>query len=72
MVALVPWQALIDLIEPYNPKTSSNGLGPPYPFATMLIIHLVERRSSLSDPEIEDALRDVPTTLRFAGIRGMA
>ena len=36
MDQVVPWQALIDLIESHYPKTSSNGGHPPYPFATML------------------------------------
>jgi IS5 family transposase len=35
MDQVVPWQALIDLIEPHYPKTSSKGGRPPYPLATM-------------------------------------
>jgi IS5 family transposase len=31
MAAVVPWQALINLIEPHHPKTSSKGGRPPYP-----------------------------------------
>jgi transposase, IS5 family len=34
MDAVEPWQALIDLIEPHYPKTSSKGERPPYPLAT--------------------------------------
>ena len=30
MDQVVPWQALIDLIEPHYPKTSSKGGRPPY------------------------------------------
>jgi transposase, IS5 family len=40
MDAVVPWGALIELIEPYYPKTGSKGARPPYPVATMLRIHL--------------------------------
>ncbi len=36
MEVVVPWQALIDLIEPHYPKTSKKGGRPPYPLATML------------------------------------
>ena len=35
MEAVVPWQALLDLIEPHYPKTSKKGGRPPYPLATM-------------------------------------
>ncbi len=40
MEEVVPWQALIDLIEPHYPKTSKKGGRPPYPLATILRIHL--------------------------------
>ncbi len=59
---------LIDLIEPYYPKTSSKGGRPVYPLATMLRIHLMPQWYSLSDPAMEDALIEVPTMRRFAGI----
>ena len=32
--AVVPWQALIVLIEPHYPKTSKKGGRPPYPLST--------------------------------------
>ena len=68
MDQVVPWQALIDLIEPHYPKTSSKGGRPPYPLATMLRIHLMQQWYSLSDPAMEDALIEVGTIRRFAGI----
>jgi len=40
---VVPWKALIDLIYPHYPKTSSNGGRPPYPLANMLRIHLLQQ-----------------------------
>ena len=49
MEAVVPWQALIALIEPYYPKASKKGGRPPYPLATMLRIHLLQQWYSLSD-----------------------
>jgi transposase, IS5 family len=36
--------------------------------ATMLRIHLMQQWYSLSDPAMEDALIEVPTMRRFAGI----
>ena len=68
MEAVVPWSALIDLIEPSYPKTSSKGGRPPYPLETMLWIHLLQQWYDLSDPALEDALIEVPTMRRFAGI----
>jgi IS5 family transposase len=68
MEAVVPWQALLDLIEPHYPKTSKKGGRPPYSLATMLRIHLLQQWSSLSDPAMEEALIEVPTMRRFAGI----
>jgi IS5 family transposase len=36
MEAVVPWQALIELIEPKYLKPSKKGSRPPYPLATTL------------------------------------
>jgi IS5 family transposase len=63
-----PWQPLLDLIEPVYPKASSKGGRPPYPLATMLRIHLMQQWYSLSDLAMEDALIEVATIRRFAGI----
>ncbi len=68
MEKVVPWKALIDLIEPHYPRTSTKGGRPPYPLATMLRIHLMQQWYSLSDPDMEVALIEVPTMRRFAGI----
>lgn len=68
MEAVMPWSALIDLIEPHYPKTSSKGGRPPYPLETMLRIHLLQQWYDLSDPAMEDALLEVATMRRFAGI----
>ncbi len=38
----MPWQALIDLIEPHYPKANKKGGRPPYPLATMLRVHLLK------------------------------
>jgi IS5 family transposase len=68
MEAVVPWKDLIDLIEPHYPKAGSKGGRPAYPLETMLRIHLMQQWYDLSDPAMEDALIEVPTMRRFAGI----
>ena len=68
MEAVVPWQALINLIEPHYPKASKKGGRPPYPLAMMLRIHLLLQWYSLNDPAMEEAQIEVPTMRRFAGI----
>jgi len=67
MEAVVPWQALIDLVEPHYPKTSNKGGRPPYPLTTLLRNHLLQQWYSLSDPVMEEALFEVPTMRRYAG-----
>jgi IS5 family transposase len=69
MEVVVTWQVLMDLIEPHYPKTSKKGCRPPYPLATMLRVHLLQQWYSLSDPATEEALIEVPTMRRFAGIK---
>jgi len=64
MDSVVPWTALISLIEPHYPKASKKGGRPPYPLATMLRIHLLQQWYSLSDPAMEEALIEVPTMRR--------
>ncbi|MFM7265980.1 MAG: IS5 family transposase, partial [Cyanobium sp.] len=68
MQAVVPWKALIDLIEPHYPKAGSKGGRPAYPLETTLRVHLLQQWYNLSDPAMEDALIEVPTMRRFAGI----
>jgi len=61
MEVVVPWQALIDLIEPHYAKASKKGGRPPYPLATLLRIHLLQQWYSPSDPAMEQVLIEVPT-----------
>lgn len=68
MKNVVPRKALIDLIEPHYPKISSKGGRPPYPLEAMLRIHLLQQWYDLSDPAMQDALIEVPSMRRFAGI----
>jgi transposase, IS5 family len=68
MEKVVPWQGLVELIEPHYPKTGEKGGRPPYPLTTMLRIHLMQQWYSLSDPAMEETLIEVPSMRRFAGI----
>jgi IS5 family transposase len=68
MESVVPWAALLALIEPHYPKASKKGGRPPCPLATILRIHLLLQWYSLSDPAMEEALIETPTMRRFAGI----
>ncbi len=45
---------------------------PCYAGAIMLCIHLLQQWYSLSDPAMEEALIEVPTTRRFVGIELIA
>ena len=68
MDAVVPWHALSAFIEPHYPKKSKKGGPPPCPLATMLRVHFLHQWYSLSEPAMEEALIELPTMCRFAGI----
>ena len=68
METVLPWQALIELIVPHDPKTNKKGGRPPCPLITTLGIHLQQQWYSLSDPAMEEALIEVPTMRSFASI----
>ncbi len=71
MEQVVPWQALLGLIEPHYPKMGRPGRQP-YPLATMLRIHFLQQWYALSDPAMEEALYDTPVMRRFAQLGGLA
>ncbi len=66
MDCVVPWQALLALIEPVYPK-AGNGRRP-YALKTMLRIHLLQNWFGYSDPAMEEALYEVAPLRRFAGL----
>jgi IS5 family transposase len=68
MDTVVPWTRLLALIAPHYPKAGPKGGRPPMPLETMLRIHLMQQWYDLSDPAMEDALIEVATMRRFAGI----
>jgi IS5 family transposase len=68
MNAAVPWQALIEVVEPYYPKEGRQGGRPPRGLETMLRIHLLQHWFNRSDPGVEDALYESPVLRGFVGI----
>jgi IS5 family transposase len=67
MNAVVPWARLTALIEPHYPKGTGGGR-PPMPLERMLRIYCMQQWFNLSDPQAEDALYDMESMRRFAGI----
>ncbi|XUP36464.1 IS5 family transposase (plasmid) [Xanthomonas axonopodis pv. vasculorum] len=70
MDQMVPWKALLALIEPHYPKSGQPGRQP-YPLETMLRIHFLQQWYALSDPGAEEALYDTVSMRRFARIGGL-
>jgi IS5 family transposase len=69
MDQVVPWQRLVALIEPHYPKASPQGGRPPMPLQTMLRIYCLQQWFTLSDPAVEEALYDMESMRRFAGLQ---
>ena len=70
MDQVVPWPALLKLIEPHYPKLGRPGRQP-YPLETRLRVHFLQQWYALSDPGMEEALYDTPVMRRFAGLGGL-
>lgn len=68
MEELIPWVRLEKKIARYYVKSGNQGGRPPYPLATMLKVHCLQLFYNLSDPGMEDALYEVESMRRFAGI----
>jgi IS5 family transposase len=67
MNELIPWKRLEGKIRPHYPK---NGKGrQPYPLPVMLRVHCLQLFYNLSDPAMEDALYEIESMRRFAGLR---
>ena len=67
MEQVVPWQALLAVVEPFYPTSGQPGR-PPMPLSMMLRIHCLQQWFDLSDPGAEDALYEIESMRRFAGI----
>jgi IS5 family transposase len=66
MERVVPWAALVQVVEPYYPKAKTGR--PPFGIETMLRIHYLQQWFALSDPAMEEALHDMPVFREFAKI----
>lgn len=66
MNAVIPWTRLTALIEPHYPKAGDGR--PPMPLERMLRIYFMQQWFNLSDPQAEDALYDMESMRRFAGV----
>ena len=66
MDSIIPWQRLLDCIEPHYPKPGKGR--PPEPLELMLRIHMLQHFFNYSDPAMEEALYEVPLYCRFAGL----
>ncbi len=64
MERVVPWAALVQIVEPYYPKAKTGR--PPFGIETMLRIHYLQQWFALSDPAMEEALHDMPVFREFA------
>jgi IS5 family transposase len=64
MDQVVPWRALLSLIEPYYPLAGRGRH--PYPLETMLRIHLLQNWYALSDPGMEEELYENTPMRAFA------
>lgn len=73
MNQVVPWAALVALIQPHA-RGAHQALGgrPPFPIETMLRIHCLQLWWNLSDPAMEEELHERPLYRRFAGLEGKA
>jgi transposase, IS5 family len=65
MEAVVPWVALLGVIEPHYPTAGRRGR-PPMALETMLRIYFMQQWYALSDPAMEDALYEIESMRRFA------
>jgi IS5 family transposase len=63
----VLWSALETVIEAYYPKAGKRG-GQPKPLSSMLRTYFMPNWFGLSDPGMEDALYEIESMRRFAGL----
>ena len=65
---LLPWQAMLAVIEPYYAQGKGRGRKP-FPLDSMLRVHVAQIVYNYSDPGMEDALYEIESLRRFCGIR---
>lgn len=67
MEQVVPWKALLKVIEPFYPVARRGRK--PYPLEAMLRVHLMQNWFALSDPAMEEALYEIASLRSFAGLK---
>lgn len=67
MDQVVPWSELVAVIEPHYPKSGRRGRQP-MPLESMLRIYFMQQWYAMSDPGMEDALYEIESMRRFAGL----
>ena len=63
MELVVPWKALLKLIEPFYPAAGRGRR--PYPLESILRVHLMQNWFALSDPAMEEALYEIASLRTF-------
>jgi IS5 family transposase len=66
MELVVPWKALLKVIEPHYPMAGRGRR--PYPLQAMLRVHLMQNWFALSDPTMEEALYEIASLRTFAAL----
>lgn len=66
METLIPWQRIERKIDRHYPKPGKGRK--PYPLSTMLRVHCMQLFYNLSDPAMEDALYEIESMRKFAGL----
>ena len=64
MELVVPWKALLKLIEPHYPVAGRGRR--PYPLESILRVHLMQNWFTYSDPAMEEALYEIASLRSFA------
>ena len=67
MELVVPWKALLKVIEPFYPVAGRGRR--PYPLESMLRVHLMQNWFTLSDPAMEEALYETASMRSFAALK---
>ena len=67
MEQVVPWSRLMEVIEPYYPKSGKRGR-PPMGLERMLRMYFVQQWYGLADEAVEDAVYDSQALRNFMGI----
>lgn len=68
MDRVIPWAALRAVVAPHYPAAARGPGRRPMPLDTMLRVYFLQQWFDLSDPAAEDALYDIESMRRFAGV----